>query len=124
MRNFKAVAWEKKTQLERWLHDLNLKSSDFIRLASVFGVGFLCGLLVRRYAKYIVLIGISLVMLLALLQGFAFITINIAKIQRITGLQDITNLGNVFLVLGQATKKYALELSCSSVGFILGLKTG
>ena len=50
--------------------------------------------------------------------------INIAKIQRITGLQDITNLGNVFLVLGQGIKKYALELGCSGVGFILGLKTG
>ena len=124
MRSFKAIAWEKKTQLESWLQSLNLKSSDFIRLASAFGIGFLCGLLVKRCCKYIVFIGISLAVLLAVLQNCAIITINVATIQRITGLQDITNLSNIFFVLTQESKKHALELSCSGVGFFLGFKTG
>lgn len=124
MRNFKAFAWEKKTQLESWLHDLNLKSLDFIRLASVFGIGFLCGLLVKRCCKYIVLLGVSFVVLLAVLQNCSIITINVAIIQQITGLQDITNLSNLFFVLIQESKKHALELSCSGIGFFLGFKTG
>ena len=124
MHSFKAFALTKKTQLERWLCDLNLKSSDFIRLATAFGIGFLCGILIKRCFKYVVLVGVSFVILLAILQGFAVVTVNIATIQRFTGLQDITNLGNLFFVLMQGTKKYALELSSGSIGFILGLKTG
>jgi len=124
MRNFKAFAWDKKTQLESWLYDLNLKSSDFIRLACAFGIGFLCGLLIKRCCKYIVLLGVSLTVFLAVLHSCAIISINVATIQRITGLQDITNLSNLFFVLVQESKKHVLELSCSGVGFFLGFKTG
>jgi len=103
---------------------LNLQSSDFICFATAFGVGFLCGLFVRRYFKYIVFLGVSLIILLAVLQSFAMITINVAKIQQITGLQDVTNMNNILLIVTQEIKKHALKLSCSGVGFILGLKIG
>jgi len=124
MHNLKAFAWERKSQFERWIDSLHLKSVDFIRFATVFGLGFLCGILMKRYAKYIVLVGVSLVIVLAVLQNFAIITINIAKIQKITGLQDITNLNNLLVALIVGAKQYALELSCSGVGFIFGFKTG
>ncbi|AXK60958.1 hypothetical protein [Candidatus Chromulinivorax destructor] len=124
MRNFKAAAFEKKNQLEIWLHDLNLKSSDFIRLACSFGIGFLFGLIVKRWCKYIVLITIFTIILLAVLQNCAIITINITTIQKITGLQGVTNLSNLFFALVQESKKHVLIFSCSGVGFFLGFKTG
>jgi len=124
MDNFKTFVFGKKTQLERWICDLNLKSSDFIHAATAFGVGFLCGIFVRRCFKYIILIGISLVILLAILQSCALITFNIATIQKVTGLQDVTNLSSLFFVMTQETKKHAFELSSSGIGFIVGLKIG
>ena len=117
MRNFQAIALEKKTQLECWIHDLNLKSLDYIRIFLVFGVGFLFGLLVKRFFKYIVFIGISLAILLAVLQNCEFITINITTIQKNIGLQDITNFSNLVFVLIEQSRKHTLELSCSSIGF-------
>lgn len=124
MRSFNVVALEKKTQLEHWLRDLNLKSLDFIHIALSFGIGFLCGLLIKRCCKYIVFLGVSLAVLLAFLQNYEIITINVATIQHITGLQDITNLSNLISALVEQAKKHTLELSCSSVGFFLGFKTG
>jgi len=124
MHSLQAFTWDKKTQLEQWIDSLNVKSTDFIRLATSFGVGFLCGLLMKRYAKYIVFVGIALIIILAALHNFLIITINIGNIQKITGLQDITNLNNLLFALVVEAKKYTVELSCSGVGFILGFKTG
>lgn len=124
MHNFKAIALEKQTQLESWLHNLNLQSSDFIRFTCSFGVAFLCGLLVKRCCKYIVLTSVFVIITLAVLQNYAIITINVTTIQKITGLHDITNSSNLFFVLMQESKKHALELSCSGIGFFLGFKTG
>lgn len=124
MRNFKATAFEKKNQLEILLRDLNLKSSDFIRLASSFGIGFLFGLIVKRWCRYIIVAFIFAIILLAILQNCAIITINITTIQKITGLQGVTNLSNLFFALVDESKKHALAFGCSGVGFFLGFKTG
>lgn len=124
MQSIKMLFWEKKSQLEIWLHNLNFSSLDFIQFASCFGVGFLSGLFFKRWSKYIILVTLSLAILLSLLQGFSIIIINFATIQKLTGLQNITNLNGIFLACLQVAQKYRWELVCSGIGFIIGFKTG
>jgi len=120
----KSLFWTKKTELQIWFDSLQLSSLDFIRYASSFGVGFLIGLLFKRWSKYIVLVSIALMFALAILQGFSIITINMNVISRMIGMQGATTIQNCFLIMVCAIKKYALELSCCSIGFIIGFKTG
>ncbi|MBP6869666.1 hypothetical protein KBC04_02195 [Candidatus Babeliales bacterium] len=124
MDTMKIRFFEKKSQLEVWFSSLDINSLDIIRYASFFTVGFLGGLLFKRWSKYIILIVVSVVMMLAILQGFSIITINFIRIQRLTGFSNITNLQSMFLVLVDITKKYAWEFGCSGIGFIFGFKTG
>lgn len=124
MQNIKMLFWDKKSQLEIWFHNLNFSSLDFIRFASFFGVGFLLGLFFKRWSKYIIIVVLSLALVLGVLQGFSIISINFATIQRMTGLQSITNMNGMFLASVQMAQKYTWELGCSGIGFIIGFKTG
>lgn len=124
MHSIKTLFWDKKSQLELWFHNLHFSSLDFIRFASFFTVGFLLGLFFKRWSKYIILVAVSLAIVLAMLQGFSIISINFTTIQRLTGLQNITNIQSIFLALVQITQKYTWELGCSGIGFIFGFKTG
>lgn len=124
MHSIKTLFWDKKSQLELWFHNLHFSSLDFIRFASFFTVGFLLGLFFKRWSKYIILVALSLAIVLALLQGFSIISINFTTIQRLTGLQSITNIQSIFLALVQIAQKYTWELGCSGIGFIFGFKTG
>ncbi len=124
MHSLKIFFWEKKSQLELWVHNLHFSSLDFIRYASFFGIGFLGGLLFKRWSKYIILVSVSLTIILALLHGFSIISINFYVIQRLIGLQGITNLPTMFLALWKIAQKYTVEVSCSGIGFIIGFKTG
>lgn len=123
MHSIKSLFWDKKSQLELWFQNLHFSSLDFIRCASFFGVGFLCGLLFKRWSKYIILVAMSLAIVLAVLQGFSIISINFTTIQRLTGLQSITNMQTIFLAMVQIAQKYTWELGCSGIGFIIGFKT-
>lgn len=124
MQNIKMLFWEKKTQLELWFYNLHFNSLDFIRFTSYFGVGFLAGLFFKRWSKYIILVAISLAIVLGLLQGFSIISINFTTIQRLTGLQNITDLQSIFFALIKSSQKTSWELGCGGIGFIIGLKTG
>src|SRR3989339_563427 len=110
MSSIKTIFWDKKSQLELWFDNLQFSSLDFIRFASFFGIGFLLGLLFKRWSKYIILTFVSLTIVLAVLHGFSIISINFTTIQRLTGLQSITNMQTIFLALVQTIKKYAWEL--------------
>lgn len=124
MQNIKNLFWEKKSQLEIWFSDLHISSLDIIRCASFFGVGFLSGLLFKRWSKYIILVTLSVIIFLSLLQGFSIISINFVVIAKLTGLQNITNIQSLIVACMQISKKYTWELSCSGIGFIIGFKTG
>ena len=124
MQKMKISFWDKKSQLELWFQNLHLSSLDFIRFTSFFGVGFLLGLFFKRWSKYIILVAISLSIVLGILQGFSIITVNFSTIQKLTGLQGITNMNSAVIAFVQIAQKYTWEVGCSGIGFIIGFKTG
>ncbi len=124
MQNIKMLIWDRKSQLEIWISNLHLNSLDFIRFTSFFGVGFLGGLFFKRWSKYIIMVTVSLMIFLAVLQGFSIITVNFLVIARLTGLHNITNIQTMLTALIHIAHQHTWELSCSGIGFIIGFKTG
>ena len=124
MQKMKMLFLGRKSQLELWFQSLHFNSLDFIRFTSFFVVGFLLGLFFKRWSKYIILVAISLSIVLGVLQGFSIITVNFSTVQKLTGLQGITNINSTVLAFVQIAQKYTWEFGCSGMGFIIGFKTG
>ncbi|MGZ6250627.1 MAG: FUN14 domain-containing protein [Candidatus Chromulinivorax sp.] len=124
MQKFKALFSQKKSELQIWFDNLHFSSVDFIRYISFFGVGFVFGLLFRRWSKYIIVALLSISLILTILHGFSIISINFVTIQKMTGIGNITNLQNMLAASIDLVQKYIYELGCSGIGFIIGFKTG
>lgn len=124
MQNLKLLFWKKKSDFETWFKSLNLTSADFIRFVTCFGIGFLCGLIFKRCGKYVIFVPICVAIIFWLLHGFSIITINFGEIQKLTGIEDITDASSLFVMCMEIGKRYILELICSVIGFVIGFKTG
>ena len=124
MQNIKSLFWKKKSDFEIWFKSLDLTSVDFIRFITFFGVGFLCGLMCKRCGKYVIFVPVCVAIVFALLHSFSIITINFGMIQKLTGIQDITDTTSLFLICVQVGKKYMMELISGVIGFFIGFKTG
>jgi uncharacterized membrane protein (Fun14 family) len=107
-----------------WFHNLNISSLDIVRCASYFGIGFIAGILCKRWSKYIILLSIFLAIMLALLHSLLIIKINFVKIQHLMGFENIKNIHALFIYVTNMLQKNAGEVSCSGIGFIIGFKTG
>lgn len=108
------------TYFEKFFEKLNISSRDVIIYVSCFGVGFLVGVLFKRYGKWIISISAAVVLALALLQYFDFITIHQDNIRLVLGLDDTQG----FDVLVERSKEYLIELGVVLVGLLLGFKLG
>ena len=124
MHKFKSIFLNKKSDLELWFSQLQLSSLDFIRYASFFCIGFIAGLIFKKWSKYIVFVAVIVSIALAILHGFSFITINFGVIQKTTGFQNINTFSDFCIVAYERVQKYSWELCCSGLGFIVGFKTG
>lgn len=113
-----------KFKAEQFFYQSNLNSSDFIRLISSFGIGFVIGLIVKRYCKYIIMFAIFSALLLSVLHYFDLILINQVKAKMLLGFQG-TETCDVILqhVLFQA-KAHFLEFGIMLLGCLLGFKVG
>ena len=105
---------------ESFFAKINVSSRDVILYVSCFGAGFLAGVIFKRYGKWIVSIGLSVILVLALLQSFDFITVHQDKIRSILGLQEMQGY-DVLIARG---KEYIVELGTIVVGLLLGFKLG
>jgi hypothetical protein len=108
------------TYFENFFEKLNISSRDVIVYVSCFGGGFLVGVLFKRYGKWIVSISAAVILALALLQYFDFITIHQNNIRAVIGLEDAQ--GFDFLV--EQSKNYLVELGVIIVGLLVGFKLG
>ena len=91
------------------------------------GIGFIVGLLIKKYLKYILLLVLFIVALVLLEQFDILHTVfNWAKIQELFNIQPTAGSFDAQAVnayIDWAKVNFALVLS-ASIGFILGLKMG
>ncbi len=106
------------TYFENIFEKLNISSRDVIIYVSCLGIGFLAGVLFKRYGKWIVSITLAVVLALALLQYFEFITVHESNIKEFLGVQN-TQWCDALMA---RSKEYVMELGVVFVGLLVGFK--
>jgi len=110
--------------VDGYLHHINLTSRDVIRYVSVFGLGFLCGVLLKRYGAQIVSWIIGVVLLLAILNYFDLVIIQKANIKELLHLEHIHCLDDMIIEIKTQIHQYVIESCVFVVAVILGFKLG
>lgn len=113
-----------KNKIESFFTNLDLDSSDVIRLVSCFGIGFLCGLLLKRYVKYFVLFVVFSTLLLATLHYFDFISIHQGQIKTVLGFSELESFDAIMTSIMTSIRIYAIELGTGVLGCLFGFKVG
>ncbi|MCX5924194.1 MAG: hypothetical protein NTZ68_02105 [Candidatus Dependentiae bacterium] len=99
---------------------INISSRDIITYVSCFGAGFLLGVVVKRYGKWIVTITVASILVLLTLDYFQFITIHQEKIKAFLVLYNIQDFDSIMIKM----KEYGVELVVILLGMLLGFKLG
>ena len=99
---------------------LNVSSRDIITYVSCFGAGFLLGIVIKRYGKWIVSITVASILLLLMLDYLEFITIHHEKVKNFLAVYNISDFDSLMIKI----KEYWIEFGISVVGILLGFKLG
>jgi hypothetical protein len=109
-----------KSYFEDFWTRINISSRDIITYVSCFGAGFLLGVIIKRYGKWIVTIVVASILVLLILDYFEFITIHQEKVKAFLVLYNIQDFDSVMIKM----KEYAIELGIILLGILLGFKLG
>lgn len=124
MSGFRKELHSFKESIENFWLKLHITSSDVIRFIAAFGIGFLTGLFLKRYVKYVIEFALGVILLLAIFQYFKLITIEYAQIKSFLGLSEAATFETVMQVFLTGIRTHAILISCALLGCLLGFKVG
>jgi hypothetical protein len=110
--------------IDSFFASLNISAKDVITYVTCFGAGFAAGLLFRRYGKWIIVILLSCVALIALLQYFEIISVHQAQIRCLLGMQEVRTIQDLLDFLQNRLMFFLVDTMIMVVGFIVGFKLG
>ena len=110
--------------LDSIFSSMHISARDVISYVTYFSIGFILGVALKRYGKWVVTIMLAAVMIMMLLQYFELITIHQLKIRMLLGLQDVHSLDDVVTLAQAQAKLLWLELSLLFLAIIIGFKLG
>lgn len=122
--NLKKMMSDAKLSVENFWSKLNITSSDIIQFVSCFGIGFLIGLFLKRYVKYFVMFLICAALLLAVLQYFNIISINLEQIKILLGFSQTATFESIMQAVLIGIREHAIAVGCGILGCLLGFKVG
>jgi len=111
-------------RVDGYLQHVNLSSRDVICYVTVFGLGFLLGVLLKRYGMMIVswLIGIAL--LIAVLNYLDLIVIQQTNIKIFLHIEQVHSLDDLVIEIKTQVQRYWIESIVCTIAIILGFKLG
>ncbi len=103
---------------------LRLNVRDVISYITYFGIGFLLGIGFKRYGKWIIVILLSAMIIIASLHYFEFITVHQAKLLYLLGLSDVNSLSQVIELFQEKLQRFLIELILFCIAIVIGFKLG
>jgi len=110
--------------VDGYLQHVNLTSKDVIRYVSVFGLGFLFGILLKRYGAQIISWLIGVVLVISVLNYFDLVIIQKANIKVLLHLDHIHCLDDMIVEIKTQVHQYVIESCVFVVAVMLGFKLG
>ena len=113
-----------KQNLENFWLKLNITTFDIVTFVSCFGIGFLLGLFLKRYVKYLILLIIFAVLLLVILQYFNIVYINNEQIKTLCGFSQTTTCDDIIQKILIFFRINIISVVCAILGCLLGFQVG
>ena len=110
-----------------WLFGkVHMTTAMAIEMLLYFGAGFFFGLLVKRYARYVVSFAIICVLVSVGFQymGLLTFTIHWPRVKELTGIAPADTIGSLATAYMAWLKGHLRQVVSALVGFLLGFKIG
>jgi uncharacterized membrane protein (Fun14 family) len=111
-------------RVDGYLKHINLTSREVIEYVTIFGLGFLIGILLKRYGTIIVSAIIGVVFFITLLNYFDFITINTSNIKIFLNMQQVHSFDDFFVEIKLRIGNRLIECLIALCSIVLGFKLG
>ena len=113
-----------KQTLENFWDKLNITIVDIIEFVSCFGIGFLLGLILKRYLKYFILLTIFSILLIVFLKYLNVICIDCEQIKVILGFSQTSTCDEMIQKILILIKQNSIAVVCTVLGCLLGFQVG
>jgi len=111
-------------KVDGYLQHINLTSKEVIQYVTIFGIGFLVGMLCKRYGTIIVssLIGITLIF--SVLSYLDFISVQTTNIKAFLHVEHVHGLDDLVIEIKNQFGKHMVESIIAIIAIIIGFKLG
>lgn len=111
-------------KVDGYLKHINLTSKEVIQYITIFGIGFLVGIMLKRHGTIIISSIIGVLFLIAVLHYFDFISFNTINIKIFLNMQHVHSLDDFFIEIKTRISKNLVESLLGLCSIILGFKLG
>lgn len=111
-------------QVDSIFASMHISARDMIAYVTYFSIGFLVGVALKRYGKWVVGILLAAILIMSLLYYFELIFFHTVKIRTLIGLQEVHSLDDAFVILQNKIQALWIELMLIIVAILVGFKLG
>ena len=111
-------------RVDGYLRHINLTSREVIQYVTIFGLGFLVGMLFKRYGTIIVSSLIGIILVFSVLSYMNFISVQIMNIKSFLHLEHVHGLDDLLMEFKNQISKHIIESIVAIISIIIGFKLG
>ncbi len=128
MEKIKFFLLELKEKISTYISKLNITSKDIINYSVIFGIFFILGMILKKFFKYIIIFTIIFIIIACVLEYYKFFNLNTPKIHSILNIENLFSKNtNTLEIISKSImntiQKNIIEISISSLAFVLGFKS-
>ena len=111
-------------KVDGYLQYINLTSREVIQYVTIFGIGFLVGMLCKRYGTIIISSLIGIILVFSVLNYLNFISLQTMNIKFFFHLEHIHGLDDLVMEIKNQISKHVIESILAIIAIIIGFKLG
>ncbi len=111
-------------KVDGYLQHVNLSSREVIQYVTIFGLGFLVGMLFKRYGTIIISSLIGIILVFSILSYLDFISVQTMNIKAFVHLEHVHGLDDLAIEIKNQLSKHMVESILAIVAIIIGFKLG
>lgn len=111
-------------KIDKVFASMHITARDVIVYVTCFGLGFIAGVALKRYGKWLVTIALAATIAITALHYFELITVHKDKIKDLLGLYDVHTLDDAVALVHEKASAVWIEIALVCVAIIVGFKLG
>lgn len=126
MQNKEYVSFYQVVQqrIDGYLQHINLTSKEVIQYVTIFGIGFLVGMICKRYGTIIISSLLGIILIFSVLSYLDFISIKTMNIKVFLHLENVKTLDDLVIEVKNQITGHTIESILAIVAITVGFKLG